>query len=117
MNVRVWVTGLLACSLAVVPRPTSACTCGIASPNAALTARVKAALVAEPTVKARDVNVESFRGTVQLSGFVDDQRQIERAVEIARGSEGVKSVKNDLRIKMPPASGSSSGAGSSSTMR
>ncbi|HEU4622405.1 MAG TPA: BON domain-containing protein [Burkholderiaceae bacterium] len=71
--------------------------------DATVTASVKAALVADPQVKARDVNVETFRGTVQLSGFVDDQRQIDRAVEIARNSKGVKSVKNDIRIKTPPA--------------
>ncbi|OVZ58809.1 transporter [Pigmentiphaga sp. NML080357] len=67
--------------------------------DAAITAKVKAALVAAKDVSAADVNVETFRHTVQLSGFVDSQAQAARAVEIARGVEGVQSVKNDLRVK------------------
>ncbi|GAA4343054.1 BON domain-containing protein [Pigmentiphaga soli] len=67
--------------------------------DAAITAKVKAAYVSDKTVSATDVNVETYRGTVQLSGFVDNSAQISRAVEIARNIEGVKSVKNDLRLK------------------
>lgn len=67
--------------------------------DTAITAKVKAALVAEKEVSAMAVNVETFRGVVQLSGFADDQKEINRAVSVARGVKGVKSVKNDLRIK------------------
>jgi osmotically-inducible protein OsmY len=67
--------------------------------DAAITAKVKTAFVTDKTVRATDVNVETFRGTVQLSGFVDSRDQISRATEIARNVEGVKSVKNDLRVK------------------
>ncbi|MDX3904247.1 MAG: BON domain-containing protein [Pigmentiphaga sp.] len=67
--------------------------------DAAITAKVKAALVAAKDVSATDINVETFRRTVQLSGFVDSSAQASRAVEVARGVEGVESVKNDLRVK------------------
>jgi len=50
-------------------------------------------------VKAREVNVETFKGDVQLSGFVADARDAQRAVEIARGVKGVTAVKNDIRVK------------------
>lgn len=67
--------------------------------DTAITAKVKAALVADKEVSALSVNVETFRGVVQLSGFADSQAEINRAVSVARGVGGVKSVKNDLRIK------------------
>jgi osmotically-inducible protein OsmY len=67
--------------------------------DTAITAKVKAALVADKEVSALSVNVETFRGVVQLSGFADNQAEITRAVSVARGVSGVKSVKNDLRIK------------------
>ena len=64
-----------------------------------ITGKVKAALVKDPTTKASEINVETFKGAVQLSGFVSSQAAITRAVELARGVEGVQSVKNDMRIK------------------
>ncbi len=67
--------------------------------DVAITAKVKAALVADKEVSALDVNVETARGVVQLAGFADNQREISRAVSVARGVRGVKSVKNDLRVK------------------
>jgi len=67
--------------------------------DTAITAKVKAALVADKEVSALSVNVETFRGVVQLSGFADSQREISRAASVTRGVKGVKSVKNDLRIK------------------
>src|SRR5688572_26763537 len=57
--------------------------------DTAITAKVKAALINDPQVKARDINVETFRGTVQLNGFVDERNQIDRAVEVARSQRGV----------------------------
>lgn len=64
-----------------------------------ITTKVKAALINDPNVKAREVNVETFKGVVQLSGFVADAADAQRAVSIARGVEGVTSVKNDIRVK------------------
>lgn len=67
--------------------------------DAAVTTKVKAALVADKDVSALDVKVETYRGVVQLSGFADSQTEITKAVQVARGVNGVKSVKNDLRLK------------------
>ena len=53
----------------------------------------------EPTLKSAEINVETFKGVVQLNGFVRSQADINRAVEVARGVPGVKSVKNDMRLK------------------
>jgi len=67
--------------------------------DASITTRVKAALVADKEVSALDVNVETFNGVVQLSGFASSQAEITKAVRDARNVKGVKSVKNDLRLK------------------
>lgn len=64
-----------------------------------ITTKVKAAVFNEPTLKSAEINVETFKGVVQLSGFVSSQAAINRAVEVARGVSGVKSVKNDMRVK------------------
>jgi osmotically-inducible protein OsmY len=64
-----------------------------------ITTKVKAAILNEPTLKSAEINVETFKGVVQLSGFVSSQAAENRAVEVARGVPGVKSVKNDMRLK------------------
>lgn len=64
-----------------------------------LTTKTKAAIFNEPSLKSAEINVETFKGIVQLSGFVSSQADINRAAEIARGIAGVKSVKNDMRLK------------------
>ena len=64
-----------------------------------ITTKVKATLVDNPRVKATEVNVETFKGTVQLSGFVSSDAAMYEAVQIARGIKGVTSVKNDMRVK------------------
>ena len=64
-----------------------------------ITSKVKTAIFNEPTLKSAEFNVETFKGTVQLSGFVKHQADINKAAEVARGVAGVKSVKNDLRLK------------------
>jgi osmotically-inducible protein OsmY len=64
-----------------------------------ITTKVKAAIFNEPTLKSAEINVETFKGVVQLSGFVSSQADINRTVELARHVEGVTSVKNDMRIK------------------
>jgi osmotically-inducible protein OsmY len=67
--------------------------------DAVITTKVKAAFAADPTVKATEINVETFKGDVQLSGFVAQPGDAQRAVEVARGVKGVTSVKNDIRVK------------------
>lgn len=67
--------------------------------DATITTRVKSAMVKDPEVSAMEVNVETYRGVVQLSGFVDSEKDARRAVDLARHVPGVQSVKNDLRVK------------------
>ena len=64
-----------------------------------ITTKVKSLYVEDVAVKALNVNVETFKGVVQLSGFANNQTEINRASEIARGVKGVSSVKNDIRLK------------------
>jgi osmotically-inducible protein OsmY len=64
-----------------------------------ITSKVKAAIFNEPTLKSAEVNVETFKGAVQLSGFVSTQANIYKAVEVARNVGGVTNVKNDMRLK------------------
>ncbi len=64
-----------------------------------ITTRVKAALVDASDVSASDVSVETFKGVVQLSGFVDSRNTMDTAVSIASDVKGVTSVRNDMRIK------------------
>lgn len=64
-----------------------------------ITTKVKAALVEDSQVKATEVNVETFKGVVQLSGFVSSNAAMQQAVRLARGIKGVTSVRNDMRIK------------------
>ena len=64
-----------------------------------ITSKVKAAILNEPTLKSAEINVETFKGVVQLSGFVSSPAAESKAVEVARTVGGVKSVKNDMRLK------------------
>src|SRR5512146_3497148 len=64
-----------------------------------ITTKVKAAILNEPTLKVAEINVETFKGVVQLSGFVTSSAAENKAVEVARTVGGVKSVKNDMRLK------------------
>ena len=64
-----------------------------------ITGKVKAALVADPQLKATEINVETFKGIVQLSGFVAAAEDIPRATDLVRRIDGVKSVKNDIALK------------------
>ncbi|HSS47224.1 MAG TPA: BON domain-containing protein [Burkholderiales bacterium] len=65
-----------------------------------ITARVKAELLKDPDIKSLDVSVETYRGHVLLSGFVEDQEQVHKAERIASGVRGVVSVKNALIVKI-----------------
>jgi hyperosmotically inducible protein len=67
--------------------------------DSVLTSKVKAAIFSESTLKSAEINVETFKGVVQLSGFVSSEAAASKAVEVARTVKGVKSVKNDMRIK------------------
>lgn len=67
--------------------------------DTAITARVKTALLADKQVSGMAINVETFKGTVQLSGFANSTQEKEKAAEVARSVSGVKSVKNDIRLK------------------
>src|SRR5213596_3760241 len=69
------------------------------------TGRVKAALIADPTTKAHQIDVETFKGTVQLNGFVDTSASKQRASEIAKGTKGVTAVRNNLTVRNDPRSG------------
>ncbi|MFO7602203.1 MAG: BON domain-containing protein [Gammaproteobacteria bacterium] len=64
-----------------------------------VTAKVKTAIFNDASLKSAEINVETFKGVVQLSGFVNSQADIDRAVVVARSVKGVKSVKNDMRVK------------------
>ena len=64
-----------------------------------ITTKVKAAIFDEPSLKSAEINVETFKGTVQLTGFVSSRAAINKAVEVARGVKGVTSVRNDMRLK------------------
>ena len=64
-----------------------------------ITTKVKTAIFNDPNLKSSEINVETFKGVVQLSGFVSSRADINRAVEIARGIAGVKSVDNGMRVK------------------
>lgn len=67
--------------------------------DAVITSKVKAAFASDPAVKATEVNVETFKGTVQLSGFVESRESAQRAVELARQVKGVTEVRNNTVLK------------------
>jgi len=67
--------------------------------NSVITTKVKSLLAADDFLKSFEIGVETYKGIVQLSGFVDSQRAVDKAGQIARSVEGVKSVKNNLRVK------------------
>jgi len=64
-----------------------------------VTTKVKAAIYNDPLTKDNEINVATFKGVVQLSGFVNSQAVVDRAVDLARSTSGVKSVTNDMRLK------------------
>lgn len=67
--------------------------------DAVITTKVKAAIFNEPTLKSAEINVETFKGQVQMSGYVSSQADINKAVSLARNIKGVVAVKNDMRLK------------------
>lgn len=67
--------------------------------DAAITTKVKAAILNEPSLKVRQINVETYKAVVQLSGFVNSLAEADTASSIARSVRGVVHVKNDIRLK------------------
>ena len=67
--------------------------------DSVITTKVKAAIFGEPSLKVAEINVETFKQRVQLSGFVRTRADMDKAVEVARGVSGVASVSNDMRLK------------------
>ena len=65
-----------------------------------ITTKVKTAVLNEPTLKSSEINVETFKGVVQLSGFVNSQADIQKAADVAGNVKGVVSVRNDMRLKV-----------------
>ncbi|ABB74496.1 BON domain-containing protein [Nitrosospira multiformis] len=78
---------------------TAPTTIGTEIDDTAITTKVKTALLADDYVKGLDIKVETRKGEVQLSGYVDSQEQIDKAVAIAKGIEGVKNVNNEMMVK------------------
>jgi osmotically-inducible protein OsmY len=87
-------TGLAGCSS--TPKQEST---GQYVDDTAITTKVKAAIFNEPTLKSAEINVETFKGRVQLSGFVSSRANIDLALKVAGGVSGVSSVANDMRLK------------------
>lgn len=67
--------------------------------DAVITTKVKAALLAEPSLKSSEIKVETYKGVVQLSGFVSSEATMLKAVDLTGEVKGVISVKNDMRLK------------------
>jgi len=92
--------GMLALAACAGKEPEIGRTTGEFTSDAALTAKVKSAIATDAGAKtAASVNVETYRGVVQLTGFVDSDDQVTRAVSAAKKVQGVRSVKNDIRLK------------------
>ena len=79
--------------------PPPSTTVGTEIDDSVVTARVKSALLADPDVKSFGFKVDTRKGEVQLSGFVDNRSQIDRAIEVAGGIAGARSVSNEMSIK------------------
>jgi osmotically-inducible protein OsmY len=72
---------------------------GQAIDDGVVTAKVKAKLIEDPVTKAHQINVETFKGSVQLSGFVETEQARSRALQLAKDTAGVKNVKDALEVR------------------
>ena len=81
------------------PAAAAKTTVGTEIDDTVVTTKVKSALFADPEIKSFDLKVETRKGAVQLSGFVDSQAQVDRAIAATRGVEGVKDVENGISLK------------------
>jgi hyperosmotically inducible protein len=77
----------------------NATTVGIKIDDSIVTSKIKSSFLADPDIKSFDIAVVTHNGEVQLSGFVDHQTQIDRAIDVARRTEGVHNVINELQVK------------------
>jgi osmotically-inducible protein OsmY len=94
----VFLAVMLAGALGCAPTPTKEGT-GEYVDDTVITTKVKAAILNEPSLKSSEIKVVTFKGRVQLSGFVRYQADISKAVEVARKVNGVTSVNNDMLLK------------------
>jgi hyperosmotically inducible protein len=83
-----------------LPTAPARTTVGTEIDDTVVTTKVKSALFADPDIKSFDLKVETRKGAVQLSGFVDNQAQIDRAITTTRGVQGVRSVENSISLKV-----------------
>lgn len=90
----VMLTSLLGCASTDTQKST-----GEYIDDTVITTKVKAAIFDDATLKSTEISVKTFKGTVQMSGFVNSQADIDKAADIARGVKGVVDVKNDMRLK------------------
>lgn len=72
---------------------------GEALDDTVVTTRVKAALIEDSEIRAGEINVETFKGEVQLTGFVSSRAAADKAVRITRGIDGVRAVHNNMQIR------------------
>jgi len=72
---------------------------GQAIDDGVITAKVKAKLIEDPVTKAHQINVDTFKGNVQLGGFVESDQARTRALQLARGVDGVKAVKDAMQVR------------------
>jgi osmotically-inducible protein OsmY len=91
-----WRPGVLALGCASTAKQAGA---GEYVDDTVITTKVKVAILNEPALKSAEINVETFKGVVQLSGFASSSAAESKAVEVARTVGGVKSVNNDMRLK------------------
>lgn len=87
------------CKTTSTSTPAATAQGGTATDDAALAARVKQALAADPGLKSLPMSVATFRGVVQLSGYADSEVQIQKALAVTRSVPGVQSVSNDLHLR------------------
>ena len=100
MRIVILAVALALAACASDKQPETKRTTGEFTSDAALTAKVKSAIATDAGARtASAVNVETYRGVVQLTGFVDSEDQVTRAVSAAKKVQGVRSVKNDIRLK------------------
>jgi osmotically-inducible protein OsmY len=99
-NRAVWILTILMTSAFVgcTSAPTQQST-GEVIDDGIVTAKVKAALIEDPLTKAHQINVETFKGTVQLSGFVESDQARSRALKLARDIDGVKNVRDAMEVR------------------
>jgi osmotically-inducible protein OsmY len=91
-----WMAGTIVAGCSSTPTQQAA---GEAIDDGVVTAKVKAALIEDPVTKAHNINVVTFRGQVQLSGFVETDEARTRALQLARDVEGVKNVKDAMEVR------------------